>query len=214
VEVADTGRGIAAEFVPFVFDMFKQADSSTTRENGGMGIGLALVRELVSSHGGRVEAASDGIGRGAQFRVFLPLFMPRQAALPAAPEESRSLAGKRILLVEDSSVTLASMIELLAAEHAEVTAARSAAEALRLVADSSEPYDLIISDIGMPGMDGNMLLTELRKFKATAATPAIALSGFTRDSDVERALAAGFVAHARKPVNFRQLLAMAGRVSR
>jgi two-component system CheB/CheR fusion protein len=213
VEVTDTGRGIAAEFLPFVFDMFRQADAGTTREYGGMGIGLALVRELVSSHGGRVEAASEGIGHGARFRVFLPLFLPQQPTLPAAPEESRSLAGKRILLVDDSTDTLVSMTELLAAEHAEVTAAPSAAEALRLAADSSEPYHLIISDIGMPGMDGNMLLAELRKFKATGATPAIALSGFTRDSDVERALAAGFKAHARKPVNFNQLLAMASRVS-
>jgi two-component system CheB/CheR fusion protein len=213
LEVADTGRGIALEFLPFVFDMFKQADSGTARQYGGMGIGLALVQELAKSHGGYVEAASGGIGQGAQFRVRLPLARIHAKASTASANVSADVTGKRILLVDDARDTLVSMVELLTMHGAEVTAAASAQETLQKVAQDDKPYHLIISDLGMPGMDGFVLLGELRKHAATADTPAIALSGFTRERDVERAMAHGYHAHARKPVAIDYLLALAVRIS-
>jgi two-component system CheB/CheR fusion protein len=214
MEVGDTGSGIAPEFLPFIFDMFRQANSGTTRQFGGMGIGLALVKELVNSHGGRVEADSRGAGQGACFRIFLPLAIPRHAAPTAVEERSRTLAGKRILLVHDAAETLETLSGLLAVEGAEVTAASGGDQALEMAQGSSEPYHLIVSDIGMPSMDGYTLLAELRKHPATATTPAIALSGFTRPSDVDRALEAGYETHVRKPIVFDQFIAMAGRLSR
>jgi two-component system CheB/CheR fusion protein len=213
VEVADTGKGIAPEFLPHVFDMFRQADNSTTRQYGGMGIGLALVKELVHSHGGRVEAESRGEGLGARFRVYFPVAR-QQVSPPKEISALRSLDGKRILLVDDATETVEALAGLLASEGARVTSATSAAQALELVAGAAEAFHLIISDIGMPEMDGYALLAALRTLKPTATTPAIALSGFTRPSDVNRALSAGFETHIRKPVAFDQFIATAGRVSR
>jgi two-component system CheB/CheR fusion protein len=214
LEVTDTGKGIPAEFLPSIFDMFRQADTGTARRYGGMGIGLALVKELTISHGGRVEAYSEGAGRGAQFRIFLPEALKRHAARKPASSESKGLAGKRILLVDDLPEMLESLGELLVSEGAEVTRAQSGEHALMIVQGTSDEYDLIISDIGMPGMDGYSLLAELRKVAATATTPAIALSGFTRPVDVEHALEAGFEAHVRKPVVFDQFISIASRLSR
>lgn len=213
IDVADTGKGIPAEFLPFVFDMFRQGNTGATRQHGGMGIGLALVKELVSSHGGRVEAHSAGDGQGAQFRVLLPLAVLKQPslAMPAKKGENH-LAGKRILLVDDAAETLESLGALLSMENAQVTTASSGAEALKTVA-AAEPFDLIISDIGMPEMDGYTLLAELRKLKATAKAPAIALSGYTRPADVSHALTAGFATHICKPVAFDQFIAIASRLS-
>jgi two-component system CheB/CheR fusion protein len=213
IEVADTGKGIPAGFLPFVFDMFRQANMGTTRQHGGMGIGLALVKELVSSHGGRVEAHSAGDGQGAQFRVLLPLVVLKQPSLPAPAKGESHLAGKRILLVDDAADTLESLGALLSMENAQVTTAFSGAAALNAVAAAAEPFDLIISDIGMPEMDGYTLLAELRKLKATATAPAIALSGFTRPADVSNALAAGFDTHICKPVAFDQFIATASRLN-
>jgi len=213
LEVADNGRGIGPEFLPNIFDMFRQGDTGTTRQYGGMGIGLALVKQLVHSHGGRVEVHSDGVGQGAQFRVFLPLRADQgKDTQPEAPRKI-DLSGKRILLVDDAVQTLESLGDLLALENALVTTASSGEEAMSRAQQASEPFDLIVSDIGMPGMDGYMLLEALRKIKATATTPAIALSGFTRPRDVERALQAGFQAHARKPVVLNEFLALAGKTS-
>jgi two-component system CheB/CheR fusion protein len=211
--VTDTGKGIEPEFLPFIFDMFRQANSGTTRQYGGMGIGLALVKELVSSHGGQVEADSKGIGQGAQFRVLLPLAVPRLTTRLLAIKGNPTLAGKRILLVDDATETLEALSILLSAEGAIVTAASSGIQALEIVEGTVEPFNLIVSDIGMPGMDGYQLLSELRKRRATATTPAIALSGFTRPSDVNRTLEAGFETHARKPVALDQFIATAGRIS-
>ncbi|MFL6715120.1 MAG: CheR family methyltransferase [Burkholderiaceae bacterium] len=213
LEVADSGKGIGPEFLPHIFDMFRQGDTGTTRQYGGMGIGLALVKQLVHSHDGHVEAHSDGVGHGAQFRVFLPLVAERsESSLPATPNRT-DLSGKRILLVDDTVQTLESLGELLALESAHVTTAASGEEAIRRAHAAGEPFDLIISDIGMPGMDGYMLLKELRGIKTTASTPAIALSGFARPKDIERALQAGFQAHVPKPVVFNQFVALAGRTS-
>jgi two-component system, chemotaxis family, CheB/CheR fusion protein len=213
LEVEDTGRGIPSKFLPFVFDMFRQADSGTTRQFGGMGIGLALVKELVSSHGGWVEADSRGEGQGARFSVFFPLTILQHGPPTSVEDGSRTLAGKRILLVDDAAETLEALNRLLDAEGAIVTAASSGKQALEAAEGSFEPFHLIVSDIGMPDMDGYALFAELRKHRATASTPAIALSGFTRPCDVDRTLGAGYETHVRKPVAIDQFLAMAGRIS-
>lgn len=212
LEVTDTGKGVAPEFLPIIFDMFRQGDTGTTRQYGGMGIGLALVRELVHGHGGRVEAHSDGIGLGARFRIFLPLADGQQDVSVPQNATTFNLSGKRILLVDDTLQTLDALRDLLALEGAKVAAAPSGAEAIKMAQQASEAFELIISDIGMPGMDGYTLLAELRKVKATADTPAMALSGFSRSKDVERALQAGYKTHLGKPVPFDEFIAAVSRV--
>jgi two-component system CheB/CheR fusion protein len=213
IDVTDTGKGIAREFLPFVFDMFRQANSGTTRQYGGLGIGLALVKELVNSHGGQVEAHSEGYGHGALFRVSLPLVSARQNSASSVPANNGNLAGKRVLLVDDEAETLESLRTLLSLEEAQVSHASNALEALRIAKSAREPYHLIVSDIGMPEIDGYTLLAELRKLAATMTTPAIALSGFTRPADVATALSAGFTTHMRKPIAFDQFIATACRLS-
>jgi two-component system CheB/CheR fusion protein len=213
IEVEDNGKGIAPEFLPFVFDMFRQANTGSSRQYGGLGIGLALVKELVSSHGGEVSAHSQGCDRGALFRVVLPLAGATELSVASAAVSGCNLAGKRVLLVDDETETLDSLKSLLTLEDAKVTAASSGAEALRIVQSASEPYELIISDLGMPGMDGYTLLAELRQLPATMKTPAVALSGFTRPADVAAALSAGFATHISKPVVFDKFIATAARLS-
>jgi two-component system CheB/CheR fusion protein len=213
MEVSDNGKGIAPEFLPFIFDMFRQGDTGTTRQYGGLGIGLALVKELVDSHGGHVEAHSDGLGKGARFRVYLPLSVSLHAALPSVDNHRKRLAGKHMLIVDDSAEMLELLDDMLTREGAQVTTATSGAEALRRVEQHEGAYQLIISDIGMPDMDGYALLAELRKREATAKTPAIALSGFTRPKDVEQALKAGFETHVHKPVSIERLVSLARSIS-
>jgi two-component system CheB/CheR fusion protein len=212
LEVADTGKGIAPEFLPYVFDMFRQADSGTTRQYGGMGIGLALVKELVASHGGRIDVHSEGAGKGASFQLSLPTAVQRHTAAPAVAASGDNLTGKRILVVDDGIDMLESLAGLLGMEGAIVATAASGPDAIALAQQAGEPFHLIVSDIGMPGMDGHALLAELRKLAATAETPAIALSGFTRPKDVDVALAAGFESHVRKPVAFEQFIVLAKRM--
>jgi two-component system CheB/CheR fusion protein len=205
LEVTDTGRGIAPVFLPHVFEMFKQADAVTTRGEGGLGIGLALVKSLAELHGGRVAAESEGKGRGATFKVWLPLHERSDfAALDEEPAVPRcSLGGIRVLLVDDTPDTLETFGYLLEYEGAVVTPAASAAEALRLAA--TKEFDLLISDVGMPNMDGYEMIAELRAQPRTAALPAIALTGYGRAQDVQRALVAGFNAQVNKPVDFAQM---------
>ena len=212
IEVEDTGRGVPPEFLPFIFDMFRQANTGTTRQYGGLGIGLALVKELVTSHGGEVEAHSAGRDKGALFRILLPMLKQERSVAQAMLADSRNLAGKSILLVDDDKDVLESLRTLLVLEEAQVTHAASASEALDIVKDTLKPYHLIVSDIGMPDMDGYTLLAELRKLPATKTTPAIALSGFTRPADVTTALTAGFATHMSKPIAFDQFIATACRL--
>ena len=210
--VSDSGRGIDAEFLPHVFQLFKQADSTTRRNEGGLGIGLAMVKSLSELHGGRVEAESDGRGAGATFRVFLPLhqssdFAPLDPSRAMSPEE---LAGLRILLVDDTDDALETLSYLL--EHAGfvVTSANSAKAALEHA--GKESFDLLISDVGMPHMDGYQLVEELRNRPETVTLPAIALTGHGRSEDVQRAFAAGFHAHVDKPVDTAHLKRVIGAV--
>lgn len=204
LDVTDTGQGFDAAFQPYLFDMFRQADQVTTRAQGGMGIGLALVKHLVEDHGGRVEAHSDGIGHGARFSVWLPL-----SSSPPEPRASQvslpALSGLRILLVDDSESALEAFGSLLELEGAAVTAVSNGNDALSAAA--SADFDLILSDVAMPGMDGYQFIAALRRSARNAQAPAIALTGFGRPQDAQRALSTGFDAHIGKPVMIDQLFA-------
>jgi two-component system CheB/CheR fusion protein len=205
LEVIDSGRGISPAFLPHVFEMFKQADAPTTRGEGGLGIGLALVKDLAELHGGRVAAESPGVDRGSTFKVWLPIHEATGFAelLEDAHLPQRAVAGMRILLVDDTPDTLETFGYLLEHEGAAVTPATSGAEALRLA--ENESFDLVISDVGMPEMDGYEMMRQMRDRPSTRDLPAIALTGYGRPQDVQRALAAGFNAHVDKPVDMEHL---------
>jgi two-component system CheB/CheR fusion protein len=204
LEVEDTGLGLAPHFLPDVFEMFRQAEAGPSRRHGGLGIGLALVRQLVELHGGDVRAESEGLGKGARFTVWLPLRRSPGEVSVAAPGEAGSLAGVRVLVVDDSEDTVWMLTRLLETEGAEVFAALSGPEALRLAEETD--LDLVLSDLSMPEMDGYELLRELRVRPGTAEVPVLALTGFGQAEDAERTLAAGFSAHLSKPVELETLL--------
>jgi two-component system CheB/CheR fusion protein len=204
VDVTDSGQGIAPDFLPHVFDMYGQSMAVTTRSQGGLGIGLALVREILNLHGGRVEAFSEGGGKGARFSFWLPLL--DSAALPKPPAHGNpvaSMTGLRILVVDDMRDMLDVFVSLLEANGACVFAAASAQEALRIL--EQESIDLLMSDISMPEIDGYELLRRVRANPRHAALPAIAVSGMQRDNDIADARAAGFSAHLGKPVSVERL---------
>lgn len=205
LDVVDNGMGIAAESLPHIFELFTQSQAAKLAGKTGLGIGLALVRELTERHGGRVEAASEGPDRGARFTVWLPV---DQAAVQPAPgmATSQPLGGLRILLVDDSEDTLLGFGELLRMEGATVTTASSGPEALEEL--SRESFDVLLSDISMPGMDGYELLRAVRARRETANMPAIALTGLGRPHDISRATEAGFNGHMGKPVAIPELLAI------
>ncbi|MCW7539007.1 PAS domain S-box protein [Aquabacterium sp. A7-Y] len=205
LEVVDNGRGIEPEFLPKVFDMFQQAESRSIRHEGGLGIGLALVKQLVGLHGGRVEARSLGTGHGTTFVVCLPTGPDEHCAKPqGGPGQQGGLEGVRVLLVDDERQTAETLRRLLGMEGIDVKMASSAPEALALC--EKESFDVIVSDIAMPGMDGYQLVERLVAMPRHAQTRKIAVSGFGRPSDVQRALATGFHAHLSKPVTLEQLL--------
>lgn len=205
IEVLDTGRGIEAAFLPNVFDMFSQAEGSHRRHSGGLGIGLALVKQLTEMHGGRVSAESPGTGKGARFRVWLPADnAPPSVPLAETHGNASLLKGMRVLLVDDAAESLDAFRSLLEMEGAQVWPQTSGADALALA--EKQPFDLILSDIGMPGMDGYELIAALRKLPATAAVPALALTGFGRPQDATRAIRAGYDGHLGKPVSLQALL--------
>jgi signal transduction histidine kinase/ActR/RegA family two-component response regulator len=203
--VEDTGQGLDPLFLPDVFEMFSQADTRASRLYGGLGIGLSLVRQLAELHGGRVRAESEGVGRGARFIVWLPL-LPAGLELAAAGAgaESGSLAHVRMLVVDDSADTTAMLRQLLQFQGAEVATAANGDEALRMV--EWRDFDVVVSDLAMPGMDGYELLRELRTRPRTAGVPAIAVTGFGQSEDAERSRAAGFFAHLAKPVQISRLV--------
>jgi two-component system, chemotaxis family, CheB/CheR fusion protein len=205
IEVEDTGQGIAPDFLPRIFDMFSQAEAGGRRDRGGLGIGLSLVKQLAEMHGGRVEAESAGLGKGARFRLWLPESpVSRGLHNPIEPLDPNALMGLRVLLVEDSLEALEAFRSLLELEGAHVHAEASAKQAL--AAATNNDFDLILSDIGMPEMDGYELIEALRRLPRMAEVPAIALTGFGRAQDAKRALRAGFNAHLAKPVSLPVLL--------
>ncbi len=211
ITVSDTGKGISPEFLPYVFDYFRQADSATTRKFGGLGLGLAIVRHLVELHGGTVKAESPGEGRGATFTVRLPL-MKNKVQERSATDEATDvlaclpLAGVQILVVDDEADTRDYLSFVLEQAGATVTVAASADEALQALA-SSKP-DVLLSDIGMPDVDGYMLVRQVQALetKLGARVPAVALTAYASEIDRQQALAAGFVQHLSKPVEPEELV--------
>ena len=236
VQVSDTGIGITPEFLPHVFDHFRQADGSTTRKYGGLGLGLAIVRHLVEMHGGTVEVACPGMGQGSVFTVTLPL--PNEVAVPVRPAQQNSgnfpqiagsnssiaaavesdstrsglspdvpaskLWGVRILIVDDDPDSLDLLGFLLQQEGAIVTAVSSAAAAIAIL--SEQGTELLVSDIGLPKMNGYELIRQVRSLPQGEQLPALALTAFARREEEAAALEAGFQAHLAKPIDVTQLL--------
>ncbi len=224
--VSDTGQGIEPTFLPHVFDRFKQADASTTKTHGGLGLGLAIARNLVEMHGGTISVASEGAGKGAVFVVRLPISTVggeraatatarRAAFVPAmrfdAPVELR---GIRVLAVDDEADSRDIVAAVLASCGAVVTTASSAAEAIAVV--EREPPDVILSDIGMPDQDGYALIARVRALprERGGAIPAACLTGYVSVDDRRRALLAGFTMHVPKPIDPAELVAVVASLAR
>ena len=202
LRVRDTGAGIDPQFVPYVFEPFRQADAASTRAHGGLGIGLTIVRRLTELHGGTVAVASDGPGLGATFTVTLPVRDSREAgAVTAEPSRIASLTGAKVLVVDDDADTLELLTTTLRMGGARPLPAASVAEALHLLADG-HLVDAVVSDIAMPGQDGYTLISLLQDHMGTAMPAAtLALTAYAGAADRKRALDAGFRAHLAKPVN-------------
>jgi len=205
VRIQDAGQGISPEFLPFVFERFRQADGSKTRSHGGLGLGLALVKSFVDGHKGTVEAESRGVNRGSRFTVRLPR-LRLQAETPGQEKVLPERDRVHLMIVEDDPDTLEMLRATLEARGFRVTACESAAETL--AAAPGARVDLIISDIGMPEMDGFHLIKKLRERAVYRDVPAIALSGYASKKDAKAALAAGFDAHVSKPVDPAELVIM------
>ncbi len=219
VSVEDTGIGISADFLPYVFDRFRQADGTATRRHGGLGLGMAIVRYLVELHGGTVRVESEGENRGATFTAALPIRVPELIAEsadvddhePDEPERDArhpQLEGLRILVVDDDRDSRTFLVTLLEEHGAEVRSAGSSAQALDLF--SHDPVDVLVSDIAMPGEDGYDLIHRVRELPADAGglTPAVALTAYVRIEDQHAAIAAGYQRHIKKPVVVSELIAV------
>jgi hypothetical protein len=220
ITVTDTGQGIKLEFLPHVFERFRQADSSTTRQSGGLGLGLAIVKHLVELHGGQVRVSSEGEGQGASFTVALPLAVTRHEESKGQQREatkSTALMGRRriileqlkVLIVEDEPDARHLISRVLSDAGAQVFAAESADEGMRKLRQHRP--DILISDIGMPQKDGYMFMREVRSLAEDEGgkTPAIALTAFARSDDRTRAMIAGYQVHMSKPIEPIELVATA-----
>ena len=228
IEITDTGQGITTEFLPFVFDRFRQADSTSTRQHGGLGLGLAIARHLIEIHGGAIEARSRGAGRGATFSVKLPLAgsiadgLSASLTVPSrvdAEQEHRErvktqqiLSGLQVLIVDDDVDTLELLSAALTQRSASVTAVSSAAAAL----DSIKAFrpDVLISDIAMPGQDGYELMRRVLALDFEPGIPAIAITAYAKEEDKARALAAGYRRYLAKPVELREFISAVAELAR
>jgi signal transduction histidine kinase/ActR/RegA family two-component response regulator len=218
VSVVDTGMGIPPEFLPHVFDRFRQADSTTTRRYGGLGLGLAIVKQLAEMHGGAVRAKSPGEGKGATFTLMLPIAVvhpeqsengrprPRDAEPSDDYCQDSALKGLRVLVVDDEPDARQLIRLVLTKCEAEVAVASSVSEARELI-ESFQPH-VILSDVGMPGEDGYDLIRDVRAHHSAKDLPAAALTAFARVEDRKRALRAGFQTHVSKPVDPEELTAV------
>jgi PAS domain S-box-containing protein len=218
VTVSDTGRGIAADFLPFVFERFRQADATFTREHGGLGLGLAIAKQLAELHGGTITASSGGLGHGATFTVKLPLMIVHQ---PMPPEHQREhphtdrrrpelktiprLEGIHVLAVDDEPDSLELLRTVLEGAGATVSTSRSGPEALDAI--RHKVLDVLIADVGMPGMDGLQLIRHVRQMQEpTRSIPAAALTAYARSQDRITSLASGFHMHLVKPIDPLELV--------
>ena len=225
IVVADTGQGITREFLPHVFERFRQAQGGISRAQGGLGLGLSIVRQLVELHGGTVTASSEGEGQGASFTVRLPLSVARRQEPAERPGSSArpasltaasrgELTGLRLLVVDDEQDARDMLAVLLEASGATVRQAASADEGRRLLA--AERADVVVSDIGMPGEDGYAFIASLRQLPPGegGTVPAVALTAYARSDDRTRALKAGFSNHVAKPVEPAELIAVIASLAR
>jgi CheY-like chemotaxis protein/two-component sensor histidine kinase len=215
--ITDTGQGIEPDFLPHIFDRFRQSDSSSTRRHGGLGLGLSIVRQLVELHGGTVTALSRGIGEGTTFKVVLPLMsvhhVPSDAELtalikPKPPASQPSLKGLRVLVVDDEPDARDLITAVLAGRGAQVVAVDSATEALAELA--RQRFNVLVSDVGMPKMDGYALIEKIRQLPAErgGTIPAAALTAYAGVQDRVHSLQAGYQAHIAKPVEPAELVVM------
>jgi CheY-like chemotaxis protein len=218
IVVADTGVGIAPEFLPYVFDRFRQADSTFAREHGGLGLGLAIAKHLAELHGGTITATSAGPGMGARFTARLPLRAVQPHGVPDTAHGERAaergelsfegaprLDGVHVLTVDDQDDSLGLLSDVLDAAGAQVTTTRSAAAALEAIRQKCP--DVVIADIGMPGMDGLALVRAIRQMDEPArSVPAAALTAYARAQDRILSLASGFQMHLVKPIDPLELI--------
>lgn len=208
--------------MPYVFDRFRQADSTTTRHHGGLGLGLAIARHLVEIHGGTITAESPGEGRGSKFTIKLPVIEagvkagglgePREkGAVAVAPQ---LLSGVNVLLVDDDSDTLKLMTTALTRRHATVTAVSSAGEAIKAI--RQQRPDVLVSDIAMPDEDGYGLIEKIRLLETNEAEsiPAVAITAYAKEEDREKALSSGFQIYLAKPVELTELISVVARAAR
>ena len=204
LSVTDTGQGIDPTFLPYVFEMFRQADASTSRAQSGMGIGLALVRQLVELHGGKVDVKSAGVGLGTCFTVWLPhSTRGRMSVAPVLDFTPEQLGKLDVLVLDDSEDTTEMLRHLLEQNGALVTTATNGLDALRIA--SEREFDIVLSDISMPGMDGFEFVRRLRELPGKKDVPVLALTGFGRPEDITRAQNEGFFTHLTKPFDVKAL---------
>ena len=214
------GQGISKEFLPYVFDRFRQADSTTTRQHGGLGLGLAIARHLVEIHGGTISAESRGEGRGATFTIRLAADRGKRRRESCRRRISTNwrdrpqlLSGLNVLLVDDDSDTLTLMATALKRRQANVTAVSSAGEAIQAI--TRKRPDVLVSDIAMPDEDGYGLIEKVRSLEngVSQNIPAVAITAYAKEEDRERALSAGFQIYLAKPVELTELISVVARAA-
>jgi CheY-like chemotaxis protein len=207
LQISDSGEGINPDFIPYIFERFRQADASRSRKYGGLGVGLSIAKSLVEQHGGTIYAESDGVGKGSTFNVTLPIPGLSSHSDSASQQTTikSMLKGKRILVVEDEPDTRDMIAHAVKQRGAKPIQADSARKALQVL--EQEPCDLVISDIGMPDLDGYAFIRKLRSLKSPAsAVPVIALTAYAGEHDRKLSIEAGFNTHIPKPITLTELV--------